>query len=319
MKINKNLHKEIINYNLDYIELLALLNNIKPLVFCTICQAQKNNLIKLMKKLNLYYRFVTDPIIEEKSEMSSSEGEFLIISKEIEKVNNFINVYFGDNHEKKFTKVGELLGYPKCCAFKYINYIFNDGSPQRLRNYYYQATKKSQKFHSLINPLFSFYGRISSNEFVKLRSFSEKNKSLNIQELMLISHAPCSFNCIQSIEYAKKIYSVLKRENKIKANKIIKILSNPVLFFDTFEFIVFNGKANKKEIIYNNICPPFSLVSDKIIKKIKQGNRLLVNDVNIQIYIDKKKIYTIKKESVSDGFIIPFSKNLIKDYGLTHE
>lgn len=307
MKISKDLYKEIADFDLDYIEILALLGGIKPLIFCAARQAQKNGLIKLMKKLNLCYRFVANPVIEKKTEMSDSDGVFLAIAKDAKKIKDYIRLYFGDDF-LRYIKAGELLGYPKCCSSKYINYVSVDQSSQRLRNYYYQAVKKSKRFHPFLNSFFTFYGRINKEELIKLRFFYTKNQFLNMKELMLISHVPCSFDCPQSIDYAEKVHFLLKKEDQNKVDKIIEILSKPLLFFDTFKFIVFNGQANAREIVYRDIGRPFSLVTGDIMGKISQGDRLSVNSDEIKIYKAKKKIDIIKKEDGADGFIVPFQK-----------
>ncbi len=313
MKTNQNIYQAIINLGLDYFKLLAVLHDIKPLTLDTVQhQVQKDDLIRLMKKLGLHYGFINDPNNAKiPTTPQSTATELIVIAKDIKKIHIFTKLYLSEGHSlAKHIKIGILLGYPDCCALPFINNFMVDQSPQRLRNYYYSITLKSDKFYSLINSIFCFRSRITHDEFTDLSSFNIKNNSYNINtlELGLIPYVPCSFDCKLSINYATKLLTVLNKEDPLRASLIMAFLSRPVLFFDTFKFIVFDGEADKKEIIYNDICPPFSLISDKIIKKIKQGNKLLVSDTSIQIYIDKKRIYTIKKENIYDGFIMPFLK-----------
>jgi len=313
MKTNQNIYQVITNLGLDYLKLLAVLHDIKPLTLDTVQhQAQKNDLIRLMKKLGLRYSFIADPNnIKASTAPQSAVRELIIIAKDIKKIHIFTKIYLSkDDNLLKFIKTGILLGYPDCCVSPFINNFMTDHPSQRLKNYYYSITLKSHKFYSVINSMFTFRSRVTHDEFTDLNSFYTKNGSYNINtlELGLIPYVPCSFDCRPSINYATKLLTVLNKEDPLRASLIMASLSKPVLFFGTFKFIVFDGEADKKEIIYNDICPPFSLVSDKIIKKIKQGNRLLVSDIDIQIYINKRKLYTIKKENISDGFIMPFSK-----------
>lgn len=61
------------------------------------------------------------------------------------------------------------------------------------------------------------------------------------------------------------------------AYDIENTLKKPILFFDDFRFLVFNGKANKNYIIYNSISAPHSLLEKELVNKFKSGNKLIVN------------------------------------------
>ena len=50
-----------------------------------------------------------------------------------------------------------------------------------------------------------------------------------------------------------------------------RTLSKPILFLDLFKWVIFDGKVKKETLRYKKIIPPFSIVDELLIDKIKKG------------------------------------------------
>lgn len=289
---------------LDNLELLLLIFNVKPLCFWDVLKKDKPIIESFAKKYGFYSLFVGLDDIRIKGPDTSSESEYLIIGRRKEDVLKYREVYFERSDMEKFIEIGVLLGYPKCCSQEYINFralCTEKDEKLIVRDYYYKIVEKSENYNFLINSFFCFYGRASGSDIWKI------GKIIEDVDLFLISHIPCSLDCKESVSYAKKVYEVLKlTRGEESAKKTLKILSNPILFFNIFDFIVLNGMAEKNSIKYTFVASPQSLIDSSILEKVKKGNTITVNDETISIFKDDKKIEVIKKNCKENGFIIPF-------------
>ncbi len=296
---------------LDYVELLSLVKGFKPLIFDKIKKDKKEDLAKIMKDIGVDYRFVDKESIKiDAANLLVDDTEFFIISKDPQRISEFEKVYFKEGGIDKFMNVGKLLGYPECCSCRYVERIQNKSKDIRVRDSYFQAVQDSEYFSPFCNSLFCFYGRGNEDVAQNLSLIWAKNDPFIFSgsgQMFFISHAPCSFDCKESIEYGKNVYEILKENNPEIAEEMIKIFSKPILFFNMFEFIVLDGEADKKRASYKGISPPFLLINESIFQKVKEGNSLVVFDDRIEISKDGKKIHVIPKKEKEDGFLIPFS------------
>ncbi len=315
-EVKENLQDDLLlsrfsDLGLDYIELLSLMKGIKPLIFDKIKKERKEDFIKLMKDIGIEYRFIGKESIESNaSELLVDDTEFFMISKDSQLNVEFENIYFKEGSYDKLANVGMALGYPKCCSQHYINGVRNRHSETRVRDLYYQSVHNSSSFNTLCNSFFCFYGRGNNDVFQKMNLYLAKNDSSifwGSSQIFFISHAPCSFDCKESIEHGRKVYEMLKDYNLERAEKIKSILSKPILFFNMFEFIVLEGTADKEKASYTGIAPPFSLVDEGVLKKVREGDELVVYDDRIELSKNGKPIHTIFKKKKEDGFLIPFS------------
>ncbi len=295
---------DVSNIPLDNLELFLLIFNVKPVCFTDVLKKDKPIVENFAKKYDFYFLFVDPGDINIKGPNTSNESEYLIIGRKKEDVLRYREVYFGRSDMEKFIEVGTLLGYPGCCSQKYINFralCIEKDEEFIVRDYYYKIAEKSENYNLLINSFFCFYGRANGSDIWKT------GKIMGDVDLFLISHIPCSFDCKESISYAQKVHEVVKLvRGEESAKKTIKILSNPILFFNVFDFIALNGKAEKNSIKYTSIASPQSLVDSSILEKVEMGNVIMVDDKTITILKDDKKIEVIKKNCKEDGFVIPF-------------
>jgi AAA+ ATPase superfamily predicted ATPase len=141
------------------------------------------------------------------------------------------------------------------------------------------------------NNLFVFDSKISgeqeSNIFQKNASIFD---SMNIKRSFLIRHVPCSFDCNDSIEIGKKTLRLLKRHSPDLAGKIVDALKKPVLYWNYFEWIVLNGSAERRVLVYDSILGFESLIGNDIKKMVLSGNKVKIMDDNLSIFRGSEKI-----------------------------
>lgn len=206
--------------------------------------------------------------------------------------------------------LGDLLGYPKCCVESHLRYC---GQSKQLDSplITYQAYKSSKKCNFLVNNLLNFSTRVGDKKSNDFLHYLQLNKNLPIpyRYFQFISHDPCRYDCQESIKIGKEIDSLLK-EYAPKVEKIVKYtLSKPILFFDLFKLVIFEGYLKEGVLYYQKIIPPFFLVDNSLMEKIESGNRIIVDNKKIEILKDDSTLFVYQKKSEADGFILDFSES----------
>jgi len=130
---------------------------------------------------------------------------------------------------------------------------------------------------------------------------------MNIPPLYLISHIPCSFNCKESIKTEKDILKVLKIEAPDFAEKTVNALKKVFLFFDDFNWVVFDGKVKNNELKDYKVLPYKSLIPKEKIKLIKEGNKIKIFNDEVLIIKDDETLLKIPKREKYDGIFIDFN------------
>ena len=205
---------------------------------------------------------------------------------------------------------GILLGYPSCCSKRYedttLSGIWEDSAAS-----VYGSRERSSSFNFLTNNIFNFYSRIGKSEknFSRMKECREKSRLLpvNFMNLQFISHFPCRYDCPESINIGRRNRALLKKYAPDMEKTVSSVLVKPVLFFDIFEWIVFDGRAEKDVIHYESVVQPFSLVDEVLIEKISEGNAISADEEEINVMADDKIIFSRKKKRKEDGFILDFA------------
>jgi len=115
------------------------------------------------------------------------------------------------------------------------------------------------------NNIFKLETRLGSEKSRKIIS-ENPNFLVNVPPFYLISHIPCSFNCKKTIMIGKEILKVLERETPNFAKKLLNTMKKTFLFFDDFNWIIFDGEVNNNELKYNRVLPNNSLFPGEYIK-----------------------------------------------------
>jgi hypothetical protein len=208
------------------------------------------------------------------------------------KLTNWILIYISKNKDyierahylfksRKWdsAKIGEFLGYPKCCILSYCDLSrknINCTDSDRIKN----SLKNSNRL--------SFY----------------LNNFLWGTPYFLISHFPCSYECKKSIKYAKELLNVIRNENFDFSNELIKTLKYPILYFDKFNFAFFKGHVRNNKCSYNN----FEIMKVRNVNfsinynAFKYGNSFKVDKNNVYIFSDDSLIYVIEKPALLLNF-----------------
>ncbi len=231
------------------------------------------------------------------------------LSKDRSLAKKAINI-FCSKSRGNFELLGDLMGYPKCCVQSHLKYC---GQSKQLdfSLITHQTYKSSKKCNFLVNNLLNFSTRVGGKKSNDFLQYLELNKNIAIPHryFQFISHDPCRYDCQESIKIGKEINSLLK-EYAPKIEKIVKYtLSKPILFFDLFKLVIFEGYFKKGVLYYQKIIPPFFSIDNSLMKKIENGNRIIVNNKKIKILKDDSTLFVYQKKSEADGFILDFSED----------
>ena len=148
-----------------------------------------------------------------------------------------IEEYFKAQEELQ-NKLGELFGYPKCCIAEFIR--FNKSEFLKVHTAYNDNNEKQE---TIPNYAINTYNNTQNKE--------QFNFLLNnLCKRHLISHFPCSYECKESIRYAKKIFANLNQEQKIET---IKNLRKSLLVINEEDFVNIDSKtlSQNTEIMKN--------------------------------------------------------------------
>lgn len=268
-------------------EFVAVFYDIKPVLRTYAIRPDKlPPLEKICKNYGLFAESSNFRISAKDDTVISPSGPFIYVYiskskrlvKEAKQIEEKIFIKNQKSHSL-FLRFAELMGYPKCCFNFFLNYI-RKHSAVRFYLIEYDIHKNTQGN-------FSFY----LNNLVR-------------GDYYLISHHPCSYNCGPSIKYAKKVLSAIRKVNPKIACRIKALLKFPVLkFLNRAQYLRFiNGKVKSRaEIIYK-----ISEGDDKLNRKFKKGNRILVGRDKIEIFKDKTLVDIYKKKNELDGVIFDF-------------
>jgi hypothetical protein len=159
------------------------------------------------------------------------------------------------------------LGYPDCCVDAFIKNLAN--KDDFILNAY-NKTSTYPRFYC--NNLFVYESRMGPQQYLV---FNKMRKTiLDVQKLFLIRHVPCSFDCKESIAIGKETLRLLKDHNPGFADEIVHALRRQVMYFDVFQFGVFEGTLKGNELAYKKLIRDISLLDDSILEKVRQGDQI---------------------------------------------
>jgi len=279
-------------------ELLSVAFGSKPaLIF-----ASDKEGAKIIKKI-----FPKLSIILEKPELNIAHKinhlSLIVIAKNNKLAKSLIKTHINNN----MMQIGELLGYPSCCVNSWINRDYDTDSNKAIHKIY----ENSRNFHFLNNNLFNFSSRLRvyKGMYKDIKKYYRKNNVFEpvIHNLQFISHVPCSYDCKQSKIIGEETYQILNNNLPEFSKQVKSILKRPVLFFDIFNWVIFDGLVNKDGVLkYKKVVPFISLINSKLLNYFKEGNKIIVNNKSVEIFKDKKILYSYKKKNEVDGFILNF-------------
>lgn len=200
------------------LEILYLWMDMKPVVRQGFYQEELDKVREFCNKNNLAMEVSQYKIILADKNKYSNKGVkvpaedpqrgmfFVYISKDKEKA------MLAETYEMKndHRDLGLLLGYPKCCVDAYLKHasIMAQGSNDFLR----MTVRNSKEYR------YPFFNNISRRG----------------DDLVLLSHFPCSFGCAESMEMAKRNFRFIKQRFPKLAINIGETLRGRMLLSDKF-------------------------------------------------------------------------------------
>jgi len=183
-------------------------------------------------------------------------------------------------------QLATLLGYPKCCIEFYLQ---TRPATNELLFFTTNATLNPEELDYRLNFLLNYdncRGDIMGQKNLNCDSILYNN-------LFLIPHVPCSFDCQLSKKYAKSVVVLLKKYFPDYLKNIEHYLKKPFLFINDFEFLIFEGTVNKNILSYSDTIDSNNLFKKTWTNKIKEGNRLIKNENNFLVFKDNHLLHKI--------------------------
>ncbi|NIO20610.1 MAG: hypothetical protein GTN76_07700 [Candidatus Aenigmarchaeota archaeon] len=292
-------------YGIQIQEWLALKHGIKPLLRTVIQPDDVKNIEKLCREDGLFY--IVKPFSQLYLTKFDSPVNVIYISKNkdlLERAYQSEKSGSGSLGARKI--VGELLGYPSCCVEFYSEFFSQPYLKDTKFSIPIKTYSKTQgKPSFLVNNIFKLESRLSSKgleEYQKNPDFADR-----VSHLFLISHVPCSYTCKESIKMGREMLDLLEKEEPELAKEIVFRLKRPLLYFDDFNWLIFNGRVNGNTINYTSILPPLSLMPEGLVKKFREGSEVKVGKEFVDIFKNKERVHRIKKKDKDNGILFNFS------------
>jgi hypothetical protein len=287
--------EDVKTFGMDIQSYLLVKTGVKPVMRLCIDKSKRNKLEDIARKIGLCILIKTFPKLYSQKLEQALTFAYLSLSDELLR-----QTYEAEKINDRET-LGRLLGYPDCCVKEFLK-SFNNETDFTLCSLLNTKTKPS--FYC--NSIFNLESKLSLTN-ITYQILNNRNIFKESNTLFLIRHLPCSFDCKESIRLGKKTLELLEEHIPHLASKIVDALKRPVLYFDYFNWIVFDGIVRGNTLEYTNILPYETLVPGKIIEKIKTGNKIEVFDDKIVVFKDKEVVLDIKKQDKYRGILIDFT------------
>lgn len=269
---------------IDLQSYLLLKSGSKPCIRMAISHQKPENIIMYSKKLGLHALVKRFKSLYGKALEKPIHNAYFSLS-----MDTAIKAYESErNGDRK--ALGEILGYPECCVDSFINNLTKPKPDFILHAY--MNTSTYPRF--CCNNLFVFDSKVG----IEYPVYYEKNKEkmYNMEKLFLIRHVPCSYECKESIAIGNETLRLLKEHDQDFADRIVSALKRQVVYFDPYNFAVFDGNLRGDELAYKGFFQDLSLLDDSVLEKIRQGDRvraakektLIMKGSEILLELDKK-------------------------------
>jgi hypothetical protein len=235
-------------------ELIAVQKKIKPVMRADVSEQSSKSFERLCLELGLYalispFKFVVSRDTDQHKKVPleyHSQGQryyYVSLDPEIAKESMKYDII-----TPSADKFGRLMGYPECCIS------------------FYQNSANLESTHKLVFKT----ADNTSGDF----SWMLNNLLLGTPYYLIPNYYPCSYNCKKSLSYATKVFSAIKHFDIDYAKRIEYHLKLPVLVWEQFEVIVFEGFVSGDKIIFEDF---FFIDRNKMLSKFvpKLGERRL--------------------------------------------
>jgi hypothetical protein len=261
-------------------DVLGLWYDYKKIISTGFTPGQLANLKDAFKKHGFLFK-----MLDEKHDYKGQRGT-CIISKH----SKYIKAAAAAYSENRFDIIGGLLGYPECCVRHHFKTFFKSTD-----NSVRTSAANSESYFWPINNMLDFDGR--------LRKIPASLDLSGVWHTSLISHNPCSYDCVKSLEIAAANYFNLKKHiSRPGPESDYSLLPRPVLYADDFNLAMLNGSSFSGGADYNGAA--YILGFNGLEEKIKAADRVLVDERGFSLSRNGKVIF--KKTLAKKPLILPF-------------
>lgn len=208
------------------------------------------------------------------------------------------------------TEWGTHLGYPECCVRAYGDWqtaSLRSRSPDIVR-WIYANSDKAGPFSFMLNNVANYYSRIDPAKPADRKRYAAMMRigisiaGEDVAALNVISWHPCTYHCGPSLKKARAIFGFLKKNLPQWADRLRSHLTNPIIYFDKYEFVALRGSVVSPGIVESRgVCPPYSLLPLDIVRPINQGRRIVVKEDGVFVEPEKMRLnYQGKKTILLD-------------------
>ncbi len=262
-------------------ELIAFFNGLKPAACMTLSPPELNKRKKIAQKWaeKNGYSLAVSKARHAGPEKRGARKPFI--------ENSYVAIILADSRKtaeeaasvflKNNKRFGELMGYPECCIE-----FHEENSKTARENLYIKSFLASKKFSRLLN-IFNFAN--------------------------LISHVPCHLNCPKSKKYAKKLHSIIHKENPFFGKTFEFFFNTPSLFWDYYGNYLFKGEKKNEHFLYEEVFPsiqkkafPDALKNENYEKLIEfssvleKGNCLKMSGEKIEVFNGARRVGELEKK-----------------------
>lgn len=171
-------------------------------------------------------------------------------------------------------RMGALLGYPDCCVQRYVS-VWRPARPpgttlSNIMRLTLLAAQRSERLDWRLNHLVDDGSR------------------------QLIVHAPCSFDCVASLEQARRLEVYYRQADPDFIADVERWLQRPVLIFANEQRLFFDGEVREANLHYHDfhcLRPELdgSLFS-ACEKLLRAGDRLRVKGGGIEVFLGERSL-----------------------------
>jgi len=265
--------KEKFNSLIDRLELIYVLEGIKPVARLMIKQENYEETKSFLEKHNLYLTKSDFKVIKLDKGPYSNKGEK--VSLKDKRIGKYL-VYISKNKSdvkkaKKYesdndhNKLGTILGYPSCC----IKFFEKNNKKQekRFNDYLLTSLNQSKGY------IFPFQNNIAARHF----------------DLALLSHFPCNLHCKKSEKQAEERLKIIEKYSTQYEAILHKMLKQSIIYTENYGvFMLKDAKLKDKILTYSGIL---ATKENSLTSLLRTNNKLKIINKN-HIKVGKQDIKT---------------------------
>ncbi len=203
----------------DRMEEVSYMAGLKPVLYLTLPFDQ-------VEKYRARYKGHHIEVVQAETGESLGKGvatghAHFFVSRDVEQAQFVAKVYRSGDPTAQAFQVGELMGYPNCCAAMFASMA--------------DTSSDSENVYA-----------------VSERECSDPNPLLNLGMAHIVPFYPCRFDCEKGGDYADRTLEALFPDDDAARQAVIDKMGRPTLYFDKYRSIVFDGSLQEWTVRYDS-------------------------------------------------------------------